>query len=162
MVGGLPPSYIFFLKCCYQPGCTHPRCKAEPVTTTWYPGGQTLTHLPLPLPDPDRPWGNSECATCKDFCSGHYKVQLIDTSMEIEKVRMPSSILFKEMFSQLKPQNHDITEDFVAKAVLLSNSDTLNYLAEVKRNRKRSAAKAAETRQKKKQRREEIPLGTMQ
>ena len=73
MVTGLL-SYSFMLLCCFKSGCKHPRClegKQPGTPDTWYPGGPPLTHLPLPKPDPSRPWGGS-CSTCKDFCSGHY------------------------------------------------------------------------------------------
>lgn len=58
MVKGLP-SYIFFLKCCFKPDCMHPLCKLGPshAVQTWYPNGPSLNHLPLPFPDPQRPWG---------------------------------------------------------------------------------------------------------
>ena len=71
MVSGLQ-SYMFFLSCCYKTDCPRPLCQAGPPQTalTWYPGGPRLTELPLPFPDPARPWGAS-CTTCKGFCSGH-------------------------------------------------------------------------------------------
>lgn len=49
MVQGLP-SYIFFLMCCFKKDCPHPRCRAGPPKNkpTWYPGGPSLSLLPLP------------------------------------------------------------------------------------------------------------------
>ena len=157
MVKGLPQSYIFFLKCCYQPGCTHPKCKLAPVTSTWYSGGPTLSHLPLLVADPQRPLGNTTCTTCKDFCSGHYCTQLVDTSdkQALAKVLMPPSVLLKQIFSGIR--DGEVSDELVSSAarrVLLSTSDVkmwLEHLAEVMRNRKRGAAKVAATRQRKKQ-----------
>ena len=74
MVTGVPQC-IFMLLCCFKPGCQHPHClegKQPSTPHMWYPGGPPPTHLPLPLPDPNRPWGKS-CTTCKDVCTGHYR-----------------------------------------------------------------------------------------
>ena len=48
MVVGLPSSYMFFLKCCFKPGCIHPLCQQRPqhAVNTWYPGGASLNYLP--------------------------------------------------------------------------------------------------------------------
>ena len=74
MVQGLPSMYIFFLKCCFQPGCEHPICSLGPPSKCpcWYPEGPPLSHIPLPVQDPSRPWGGQNCDTCKGFCAGHY------------------------------------------------------------------------------------------
>ena len=71
IVTGLP-IYVFFLLCCFKPGCKHPRCiqGKSSAFDTWFPGGPPLSHLPLPKPDPSQPWGGI-CPTRKDFCSGH-------------------------------------------------------------------------------------------
>lgn len=39
MVQGLPPAYIFFLKCCYKVDCEHPVCISGPPSDPhcWYP-----------------------------------------------------------------------------------------------------------------------------
>ena len=156
MVRGLPQSYIFFLKCCYQPGCTHSKCKSPPVTSTWYPGGPTLSQLPLLLPDPQRPWGNSTCTTCKEFCSGHYCSQMVDIADKevLKQVLMPPSTVLNQIFSNVG--DGEVSDELVsstARKVLLSTEDVklwLKHLTEVVKNRKRGAAKAAETRRKKK------------
>ena len=159
MVKGLPHNYIFYLKCCYQMGCTHPRCKAKPTITAWFPGGPILSHIPLPIADPDRPWGSFHCKSCKGICAGHYLTVLIDTSKEAEMkmVMIPPSMILKEMFSERDQESSEFSSEFVtnaAKKVLLTTDDVtvwLNHLSEVQKNRKRGAAKAAETRQKKKE-----------
>ena len=66
MVSDLP-SYIYFLVCCYDQNCPHPRCEAGPLRflqlgTLVEP---CFLKRPLPVPDPDRSWGNSACSTCK-------------------------------------------------------------------------------------------------
>lgn len=101
MVCGLP-SYIFYLICCYKEDCPHPRCQAgrprNPVE--WYPGGPPLTQLPLPVPDPDHPWGSTTCTRCKGFCTGHYKTQFFDiTDMNaLSTIPKPPSACLKEVY----------------------------------------------------------------
>ena len=50
MVKGLS-AYIFYLICCYEKDCIHPRCLAgKPQSPfTWYPGGPSIYHLPYHL-----------------------------------------------------------------------------------------------------------------
>lgn len=38
----------------------------------WFPGGPSLSSIPLPLPDPAHPWGSSNCSTYSGLCTGHY------------------------------------------------------------------------------------------
>ena len=78
LVHELPNQYIFLLLCCFRPDCAHPLCRKGQMGTlsTRYEGGPPITHLPLPVPDPDRPWGNSSCATCDGFCAGTEKEEL--------------------------------------------------------------------------------------
>ena len=44
------------LKCCYKKHCVHPF--GNPVSLQWFPGGPDVTHVPLPIADPDQPWGS--------------------------------------------------------------------------------------------------------
>ena len=120
---------------------------------TWYPGGPPLTHLPLPLPDPDRPWGSPSCTTCKGFCAGHYRSSVpTDTtdSVALSATSHPPSSKLKELFNKL--QGRPITDQFVhdaAKKVLLPPEEVriwLEHLSTVLQNRRRGAAKAAVTR----------------
>ena len=121
---------------------------------TRYPGGPSLTHLPLPVLDPERPWGNTCCPTCKPLCMGHYKEKHftdIFNPDDLKLVARPPSIVLKEIFSQ---QSTDalMTEDFiqqVSKKVLLSCSEVrmwFEHLKVINENRNRGAAKAAATR----------------
>ena len=162
MVQGLPSSYIFFLRCCYQPECNHPVCQSgQPASPLcWYPSGHPISHLPLPIPDSTRPWGSQTCSTCKDFCAGHYSIQFVDTNdpAALKCITMPPSIALKQKFSQqLAKGVCQATDEFVedaAKSVLLSVEETkiwIDHLTTVVQNRKRGAAKAAATRQMKRQ-----------
>ena len=150
------PSYIFYLLCCYQNGCPHPVCQlGSPVEfPTWYPSGPPLTYLPLPLPDPERPWGNASCPTCKPLCTGHYKEKHytdIFNPDALKLVARPPSMVLKEIFFR---QSTDaiMTEDFIqqiAKKVLLPCGEVgmwFEHLKNINENCKRGAAKAAATR----------------
>ena len=57
MVKGLPSQYILMLTCCFDEGCSHPRCrKGRPnEMPRWYKDGPAITHLPLPVVDVERP-----------------------------------------------------------------------------------------------------------
>lgn len=60
-----------------------------------------VTKLPLPVPDPERPWGNTSCLTCKDFCAGHYKKNFLTDVLDTKAMKLvakPPSIALK-MFS---------------------------------------------------------------
>ena len=67
--------HTFFFKCCYQDQCNHPICQSgrPPVTLCWYQNGSPVSHIPFPVSDPTKPWGNQICTTCKGVCTGHYK-----------------------------------------------------------------------------------------
>ena len=159
MVVGLPSSYIFFLRCCFKPGCVHPLCQLGPqhAVHSWYPGGPSLDYLPFPFPDPSRPWGDPACAVCQGFCSGHHTNKMInvtDTSA-LKSLQMPPSILLKDVVSKLG--DSPLSETFLveeAKKVLLTSEETkiwIEHLLAVIQSRKRGAAKAAATRRRKKE-----------
>ena len=60
-----------------------------------------MSHIPLPFPDPARPWGNQECSTCSTgLCSGHYRSQFVDVNdpVEIERDAKPPSLILKQLF----------------------------------------------------------------
>ena len=71
---GLPPQYLYVLKCCLAEDCPHPLCKSsQPVKDlNWFPGGPSIDWIPIPIPDLKRPWGCSKCDSCTGFCSGHF------------------------------------------------------------------------------------------
>lgn len=108
MVTGLP-TYIFYLLCCFKPGCEHPRCiqgKQSSTPEKWYPGGPPLSHLPLPRPGPDptRPWGSTSCLTCTEVCSGHYCEPCftdVTDKDSLELIGTPPSVVLKRFFTNL-------------------------------------------------------------
>ena len=69
----LPENYIFMLNLCLKPECPHPLCADKYVRrdAVWYENGPVLSYIPVPIPDPKRPWGG-KCQECTTFCSGHY------------------------------------------------------------------------------------------
>ena len=158
MVKGLPSQYIFMLTCCFDEECPHPVCqKGMPSEMPgWYKNGPAITHLPLPMVDVDRPWGNTSCSTCKGFCAGHYRVEMVDTTDQsaMKSLAPPPSLILKSDFSKLS--TYPPSETFVkeeAEKVLLTPDDTriwMDHLNTVLLNRKRGAAKAAATRRAKK------------
>ncbi len=153
-VEGLPPNYLFYLVCCFKSGCPHPLCKVgKQQPLTWYPGGPLLNSIPFPRPDHSRPWGSTDCTTCKGFCAGHF-LKPEDVS-DIPQMKHPPSSILREFYSKL--QGREPSEDelkVVAKEVLLPIGEVriwLDHLTTVTVNRKRGATKAAETRRRKPQ-----------
>lgn len=53
----VPHNYIFHLTLCGESECIHPRCKNGETScdTKWYEDGPSVTWLPIPIPDPERP-----------------------------------------------------------------------------------------------------------
>ena len=92
----LPPHYLFLLVCCYGGNCPHPLCQTgkPPCEMTWFPGGPSVKTSPMPVPDPSRPWGNPNCASCHGVCAGHYLSQkLAWKNQTCAKCKPPSAIL---------------------------------------------------------------------
>lgn len=40
-----------------------------------FPQGPPLTYLPMPVPDPEHPWGNSSCEQCSEAFLVHMQLQ---------------------------------------------------------------------------------------
>lgn len=108
MVHGLPQSYIFFLKCCFQSDCPHPVCKQQSNNCshasglyTWYPGGPSVSTIPLVTLDSDRPYGNTTCPHHKGFCTGHYKTVMVnvDDKQALAATAIPPSSSLKQIFA---------------------------------------------------------------
>ena len=142
MVKGLP-AYIFYLICCYERDCMHPRCQTgKPQSPfTWYPGGPTIYHLSLPFADPNQPLGNSNCEKCKGDCSGHYIMKLVDIrdKQAVSNVPKPPSSVMKKLFSDNGSNIPESRIVSVAKEVLLSCDKCkvwLNHLQTVLNNRR--------------------------
>ena len=153
-VPDLPSQYLFLLICCYGANCPHPLCQIgrAPCEMTWFPGGPTVKTIPMPIPDPSRPWGNPNCTSCSDICSGHYLKPEVCLQKQTCANRKPPSAILKEFFLSLKKRKATPTEldiKAIAEGVLLPSSEVemwLEHLQQVDINRKRGAAKAAETR----------------
>lgn len=109
MVEKLPPQYAFFLVCCLQAGCGHPVCSNGEVTElpTWFHSGPSISHLPLPIPDPTRQYGNPNCEECRGHCSGHFMKPKDALMSSLQPIRPPSAIL-KEEFDGMTHLNQSV------------------------------------------------------
>lgn len=150
MVQGLPQAYIFYLKCCYSPQCEHPICQASLPSNplVWFPGGPSISHLPFPVKDVEKPWG-ANCQTCKSFCSGHFITKFIDVNDKesLKQILHPPSTILKEFSNKQSTVPDDVTD--IAESVLLSVDETkiwLDHLHTVSQNQQRGVLKAAATR----------------
>ena len=120
----LPPQYLFQLVCCFQPHCPHPICHSgcQSNSLEWFDGGPPVTHIPLPVPDPARPWGGSNCEKCKGFCAGHYLMPNKTVSTTSPSSDPPSSIL-KKFYAGLKGHPSDEDLETTARKCLLPVSE---------------------------------------
>ena len=75
MVTGYDSAFIFYFAV-FEDGCEHLRCQTEvgkdPSSISWFSGGPSIRSVPLPVPDPNRPWNSTVCDDCNGFCAGHY------------------------------------------------------------------------------------------
>ena len=155
MVKNLPSQYLFYLLPCYKSNCPHPVCQSGRPTSevTWFDGGPPLTYLPLPVPDKDRPWGGS-CDSCYACCS-HYLDPRKAVTCPTSVLSCPPSAVILKFFNSLKgaaPSEQQL--EAISRQVLLPCAEVkmwLDHLSTVQQNRKRGAAKAAETRKRKAQ-----------
>ena len=137
-VSKLPTQYLFVLQCCHKSDCPHPLCGQAPKETHWYPGGPTLDYIPLPTPDPERPWGSSNCTKCTNFCSGHYLSPKEALTSPLPKSEKPPSHVLKAAFDKLKPGEppSELEVTTVAKECLLPLSEVkiwFEHLANIKK-----------------------------
>lgn len=151
-IPGLPPQYLYLLVCCFQHDCPHPLCQrgSEVLSMEWYPGGPRVDTLPLPIPDPLQPWGNVLCKKCTGFCAGHFMKPEEALKSDATPMSKPPSTMLKDFYSSLKQRDPtDEQLQKIAKQTLLPVGGVvmwLEHLKTVDSNRKRGAAKAAETR----------------
>ena len=135
--------------------CQHPLCQSG-KEHEWFPNGPKLDKLLLPVPDPKRPWGSTDCQTCPGFCAGHYLepeavICQLDAPTPLSIMRPPSNQL-KDLFSKNGSEPTDSELKEIAADCLLPENDVrmwLKHLKTINDNRKRGASKAAETRRKK-------------
>ena len=157
IVTGLP-SYIFMLLVALSLAAnTHVVLKENSLVHLTH--GIQVDHLSLTflcpnliLVDP----GGGSCSTCKDFCSGHYcEPTFTDVTDKdaLKQVSSPPFVCLKTLFTKLKGKS--ATEDILesaARKVLLPAQEVgfwFEHLNTVAENRRRGAAKAAETRRRK-------------
>ena len=151
MLEGYPPQYLFILKCCFKEGCPHPLCvRGPPDVHTWFPGGPNLGYIPLPVPDPARSWGSLNCEKCKGFCAGHFLNPEAAFSSRTSAMIQPPSASLKEFHSSLKGAVPEPSQlEVIARKTMLPVCEVniwLDHLTMIANNRKRGAAKAAQTR----------------
>ena len=110
MVKGYPQQYVYQLCCCFQEDCCHPLCKERVgfniQEVKWFPGGPPVNKIPLPVSDPNHPWGNQNCSTCEAFCPGHYLKPMESVQCTSLPCEPPSSVI-----QSIFKQSHKITDD---------------------------------------------------
>ena len=153
-VPNLPGQYAFVLICCLNTQCSHPICKKGDLSELpkWYDGGPSISTFPLPIPDPQRCWGSSNCTDCSGPCTGHFLKPMDALSSSLSPM-VPPSVILKEAFDALEkyPPEESLYLQ-LAQRTLLKVEEVkiwLEHLNTIKQNRKRGAAKAAETRKRK-------------
>ena len=152
LVPKLPMQYLFFLVCCFQRGCCHPICRAhengEPVDLPkWFEGGPSVSYLPIPIPDPNRPWGASDCMDCNGTCAGHYLKPVEALHSSLPSMIQPASVILKEEFVKLKgasPSSAFIEE--VAKKVLLLPAEVSYVVRASSNNLREQEARSCQSR----------------
>lgn len=125
----LAENYVFMLNLCHQPDCPHPLRGSEAVKrySEWYENGPPLTYVPVPIPDPKRPWGG-ECNECASLCTGHYlkpkeHADFVKENGDAECMyKHPSAVIKEEFYESLK-KNRELSNTHlqeVAQKTLLS------------------------------------------
>ena len=74
------------------------------------------------LPDPNRPWNNSECPDCKEFCAGHYMEPRLALSHLSSPGAVPCSRPLCVIEQALYKSGNMIQED-LAKKILIPISE---------------------------------------
>ena len=140
MIKGYPPQYIFHLCCCFRRACIHPLCQQNVGSSIgnykWYEGGPSVDNLLLPVPDPKRPWGDTNCPDCKGTCTGHYlKPEEILGSSHQTFSPLPSV----EIQKSFKQSNSLDTTDLARRTLLPVEEVNMwvKHLETVTENRKR-------------------------
>ena len=168
LIEGFPAKYIYLLRCCYNhEECSHPLCKKaesyRPKENSWFPNGPPLSYTPIPTPDPDRPFGNTNCAECKGDCSGHYMKpdKLMAHFLQGGKVAKatPPSEVIQAVYQKHKgiPPPNVILD--TARQVLLPIDEVelwFKHLKQTSENRAAGAKKAAETRKRHKEKKKNV------
>ena len=161
MVKNLPAQYVFMLLPCFQKSCAHVKCQAgeDKLELKWFPNGPSLEYFPIPIPDPNRPWGG-DCSKCKGTCAGHFLppdehlAHYRKHGREGMMVKPPSIIIADahKMLCAKKMQRNKETITDLAKQTLLPMDHVrmwLEHLDQVHENRAEGAQRAAAKRKSK-------------
>lgn len=167
MVKNLPEQYVFMLVPCFQKSCPHVKCHSEQnLDLKWFPNCPSLEYFPIPIPDPNRPWGG-DCSQCQGTCTGHF----LSPDEHLEHYRKhgrdgmmfkPPSKILGEVHKELSTKKIELNKEKVtelAKKTLLSTDDIqmwLEHLDEVRKNRVEGAKKAAAAKTRAKSRKKGI------
>ena len=77
-----------------------PTSKMSQPSKSWFQGGPSIDKLSLPIPDPLRPWGNTNCKECMGKCRGHNMKPEPDLKYSVQNVNKaavkPPSVVIKE------------------------------------------------------------------
>ena len=151
MVEELPPQYAFFLLCRFKPGCSHPLCSESMEIPKWFDSGPLISHLPLPIPDPNHCYGNTNCQECKEYCHGHFMKAEEGLASSLPPMKKSPSAILKEAFDSLKsyPPSDSLYSD-LSKKVMFPMDEVkiwLEHLMTIQENRRKGAIKAAEKEQ---------------
>lgn len=152
-----PSKYLFYLLCCYQPNCIHPVCQRErsDPQRCWYSSGPNLQFVPIPTPDPLKPYGG-QCEECKGLCAGHFMkpdklIEHYNSKGVVGNPSPPSDVILTVYQESKSVPSEEIIHQ-TARKVLLTTEEVkfwFEHLHQIHQNRKRGAKKAAETRKRK-------------
>ena len=124
--------------------------------TKWFENGLPLTYLPVPIPDPERPWGG-ECQACWNICTGHYlepqqHAEFIKEKGLTQSMFKPPSAIIKEEYYESVKEGKKFSDGKlleVARKTLLGIEELKMHVEHLKvaaERRKEGAKKAASTR----------------
>ena len=94
---------LLLVACCLKPEHSHPvrNSQAVSVLPTWYDGDLSVSIIPLPIPNPNRPWGGAHCKQCNGTCYGHFLKPPGAISSSLPPMDVPPSALLKKAFDEL-------------------------------------------------------------
>ncbi len=145
----LPSTYVFQLLPCYQSGCPHPVCLKEREDMVWFDGGPPVSFVPIPVVDPDQPWGGN-CTSCSGNCTGHY-LHYPDVVGAGTPSKPPRDVI-GEAFKTLQRPNGEVEREDIenlARQTLLPLEEVrmwLEHLESIKQRRLAGTIRAQNTR----------------
>ncbi|XP_028404007.1 inhibitor of growth protein 5-like [Dendronephthya gigantea] len=123
----------------------------------WFEDGPSLVDIPLPIPDPARPW-EGNCAKCTSGCHGHFmapaeSLEHIQKNGYKDCMLNPPSEVIKKAFDLSRKQKTTLSATHIkdlAKQTLLPECDIsfwLQHLKGIEERRAEGVKKAKATRQ---------------